>query len=506
MNLGDSLLTSAEREPAADALVEGSRRLTYTELLEQARSVAGGLEELGLGPDTRLAVALKNRMETVLLYWAAQWLGACFVPLNWRLKPDEINYCVEDAAATAVAYEGVSADAAATAPSGVRRIAVADGEGGLAFDELLTGHGPDQPSGVDERAPALMLYTSGTTGRPKGVPRAAAAERAAALAHVVQCSYRPGERTLGVMPLYHTMGMRSLLSMSLVGGCFVVQPDFRAADALAAIEAERISALYLAPTLYHDVVLSLAGRRDAVRSVDNIAYAGAPMSPTLVERCIEAFQPKLFVNHYGSTEIYTYAVHRDQAAKPGCAGRPGVNERLRVVAPEADAGPDDLVEPGEVGQIICHLSSDEAFSGYWRRPDADEKAIRDGWYFPGDLGRVDEDGDLYVIGRMDDMIISGGENVHPLELEDLLVRHPAVLEAAVVGLPDERFGQRVVAFVVAEEVSAEELDAHCRASTLASFKRPREYRMVGELPKNASGKILRRALRDNQTTTSKGPA
>lgn len=510
MNLGHSLLTSAERDPTAEALVEDERRLTYAELVREVRALAGGLAELGAGPDTRLAVALKNRTETVLLYWAAQWLGTCFVPLNWRLKAEEINYCVEDAEAVALAYEGVSAEAAAGAPDGVPRIAVADGADGVSFDELRGGTERDEPSSVDDREPALMLYTSGTTGRPKGVPRSHVAERSAALAHVVQCSYRPRERTLGVMPLYHTMGMRSLLSMSLLGGCFVVQPDFRPADALAAIEHERLSALYLAPTLYHDLLLTAAEAEadDAFASVESIAYAGAPMSPTLVERCVEAFRPKLFVNHYGSTEVYTYAVHRDQAGKPGCAGRPGINERLRIVQPEPDAGPDDVVPTGEVGQIICHGSSDEAFTGYWRRPDADEEALREGWYFPKDLGRIDEDGDLHVVGRMDDMIISGGENVHPLEIEDLLTRHEGVREAAVVGLADERFGQRVVAFVVVESgVSEDDLDAHCRgAANLASFKRPREYRFLDELPKNASGKLLRRELRETEHTTTRGSA
>jgi 2-furoate---CoA ligase len=210
-----------------------------------------------------------------------------------------------------------------------------------------------------------------------------------------------------------------------------------------------------------------------------------------VERCVAAFSPRLFVNHYGSTEIYTYSIHRDQAAKPGCAGRPALNARLRL---------------GENGEILCHMSSDEAFAGYWNRPDADAAAILGGWYHTGDVGRLDEDGDLWLDGRLDDMIVSGGENIHPLEVEDVLARHPRVREVAVVGAPDERLGHRVVAVVVAgdavtaDELTADELDAHCLASdTLARFKRPREYRFVSELPKSPSGKILRRMLRQGDT-------
>ena len=163
--------------------------------------------------------------------------------------------------------------------------------------------------------------------------------------------------------------------------------------------------------------------------------------------------------------------------------------------------PERIVVAAE-GQIVCDLASDEAFSGYWNRPDADEKAIRDGWYFTGDLGRLDADGDLWIVGRVDDMIISGGENVYPLEVEDVLARHPGVLEVAVVGMPDDRWGQRVVAYVVAAGgVTAEELDAHCLASeTLARFKRPREYRFVEDLPKSPSGKLLRRLLREESVS------
>jgi 2-furoate---CoA ligase len=284
------------------------------------------------------------------------------------------------------------------------------------------------------------------------------------------------------------MGMHSLIAMSLLGGCYVCQPDWDAGDVLALIARERISSLYLAPTLYHDLVLHPQPDAHDLSSVGTLAYAGAAMTSALVERCVEVFQPRLFVNHYGSTEIYTFSVHRDQAAKPGCAGRPSIHARLRL---------------GEDDEILCHMSSDEAFTGYWNRPDADERAIRDGWYHTGDVGRIDDDGDLWVVGRVDDMIVSGGENIHPLEVEDMLAAHASVREVAVVGAPDERLGHRVVAIVVADEdVSADDLDRWCLESeTLARFKRPREYRFVDALPKSPSGKILRRMLREEAPST-----
>jgi 2-furoate---CoA ligase len=464
MNLGQHLLAAAERHPEAEAVVDETERLSYQDLLERAQVLAGALAGLGVGPGDRVAVALRNRIETVVLYWATQWLGACFVPVNWRLKPDEVRYCVEDAGARAFFSE----------PD-------------LDLTGLIGNAPAPGPPEVGDDAPSLMLYTSGTTGRPKGVPRSQRAEWSAALAHALQCRYGPGERTLGVMPLYHTMAVRSLLAMHAVGGCFVVRGEFRATEALAVIEAERISALYLAPTLYHDLVEALVATESRRLAVPNLAYAGAPMSPTLVERCAEAFAPTHFVNHYGSTEIYTFTVHAHQPTKPGCAGRAGIHARIRL---------EPLPWGDGVGEILCHLSSDEAFAGYWNRPDADTRALGDGWYRTGDLGRVDADGDLWVVGRADDMVISGGENIHPTEVEEVLVAHPGVREAAVIGVADERLGQRVVAFVVAEG-SPEELDAWCRDSpALASFKRPREYRFVDELPKSPSGKLLRRLLRE----------
>jgi 2-furoate---CoA ligase len=217
---------------------------------------------------------------------------------------------------------------------------------------------------------------------------------------------------------------------------------------------------------------------------------------------MKAFPPRTFVNHYGSKEIYTFSVRPDVHRKPGCAGRPGMHGALRVVAASTErrVAPDEVVPPGEKGEIIASLASDEAFAGYWNRPDADARALRDGWYFTGDMGYVDADGELYVAGRVDDMIISGGENIHPVEVEDVLARHPDVRDVAVVGEPDERWGQRVVAFVVAAPgLTPAALDAHCRGGgALAPFKRPKRIVFVDEIPKTASGKILRRLLRDGQ--------
>jgi 2-furoate---CoA ligase len=505
LTLAALLERAALRRPHADAVVDGDRRLTYAELAAKARGLAEGFRRLGVARGDRVLIVLRNRLEHVLAYWALQLAGGVPTPVNFRLAPGELRYVLRDCGARVALCEASTSAALAEAADGaaVRIVAVGrDGPpGALAFEELAIRPGLLPTVAASDLS--LILYTSGTTGRPKGVPRTHRNHWAGAVAHVVQCGYTWQERTLGVMPLYHTMGIHALTSMAAIDGCFVCQPDWSAATALALIAGERLTALYLIPTLFYDLVHAPGFAKANVSSVRKLAYAGAPMPARLTEDCVRAFRPDVFVNHYGSTEIYTFTVRSDVAAKPGCAGRAGLHSTMRVVtaSPERRVGPDEVVAPGEKGEIIASLGSEEAFAGYWNRPDADAKALRDGWYFTGDMGWLDAEGELYVAGRVDDMIISGGENIHPVEVEDVLARHPGVRDVAVVGEPDERLGERVVAFVVSKSagLTFETLDAFClAASDLAAFKRPRRLVFVREIPKTASGKILRRLLRDGQ--------
>ena len=509
MTLGDLLGRAALRRPDAEAVVDGRQRLTYAELDRRALRVALGFARLGVAPGDRVLLALKNRLEHVVAYWALQKLGAVAVPVNFRLAANELRYLLDDSGAKAAVYEDSTAATMldATGGTSIRRVFVGDtGPAGTsAFAELereAAGVRALEPPSEDDLS--LILYTSGTTGRPKGVPRTHKNHYAGAMAHVIQCGYEWGERTLGVMPLYHTMGIHALTSMAAINGCFVCQPDWSSAGALELIASERLTALYLIPTLFWELTHVPELARADVSSVRKLAYAGAPMLAPLTEACAKAFSPDVFVNHYGSTEIYTFSIYPDVRAKPGCAGRPGIHSTLRVVAASAErrVEPDEIAAPCVKGEIIASLESDEAFAGYWKRPDADAKALREGWYFTGDMGWIDADGDLWVAGRVDDMIISGGENIHPVEVEDVLARHADVKDVAVIGEPDEKWGERVVAFVVpGGALTAETLDHHCRASgDLASFKRPRRFVFVAEIPKTASGKILRRLLRDGQYT------
>ncbi len=496
LDLGRTLIAAVERDPQAIAVVDGVERFDYAAWFDIAGRLAGGLAELGLEHGDRLCVVLQNRWEMAALHWACQLAGLVMVPLNWRVNADELDFFLLDSGASALAFDDVAAAAVAGSArtARLRRIAVGEvPEGALDFTGLREAQplaGPRASTGDL----SLILYTSGTTGRSKGVPRSHHAERSAALAHIAQNCYRAGERTLGVMPLYHTMGVRALLAMALLNGAFVCQPRFEATRALRLIETERITSLYLVPTLYHDLLASTVFPSADISSVRRLGFAGAPMTETLLRRVTDAFEPELFVNHYGSSEIYSFTIAQDARAKPGSAGKAGINQRIRVVEIGAN-DPNRTVAPGTEGEVIASLESDEAFAGYWQRPDADARALKQGWYFTGDVGYCDADGDLFVTGRVDDMIITGGENVLPIEIESVLGGHPAVAEVAVAGLPDERWGQKVAAFVTrTRPVDAHALDAHCRSSALADFKRPRAYIFVRAIPKSPVGKILRRLL------------
>lgn len=506
-DLGTSFIASVERSPNALAIVDRDIRMTYRQWYARISALVAAFDAAGLRAGDHLVTVLQNRWEAATLHWACQFAGIVITPINWRAKADEVDFYLENSEARAIVYQDVSADAVGQSKRArhLCRISLDTSDGdAFRFTEMIDAAGHEVEPRVSSEAWSVMLYTSGTTSRPKGVPRRHRAERHAAVAHVAQNMYGCGERTLGVMPLYHTMGVRSLLSMSLIGGLFVCLPRYDTARALELIAREKISNLYLVPTLYHDLVHSDAFAATDVSSVRKLGFAGAPMPDGLLRKLSEAFRPELFVNHYGSSEIYTFTIEQKAEAKPGSAGRSGINQLVRVAKLNA-SGATEIAEVGEEGEIIALASSDESFEDYWQRPEATAKALRGGWYFTGDTGFVDKDGDLFVTGRVDDMIVTGGENVSPVEIESCLSLHPAVLEVAVVGLPDERWGKIIAAFIKrGEPVEAEELNQFCQASGLANFKRPRRFVFVEDVPKSPVGKLLRRQLVAGNYTEERG--
>lgn len=506
MDLATALRWTTERYPHRRA-VGGPAPMTYAAWDARTERYAHALHDLGAVEGSRAVFMLQGGEPLATLHLAAQKARVTSLPLSTRIGTAELAYCIGDCDPALVAVDEHNYDLVV---------------GALAMIEdppplVWAGHPDHAPAGVPsvaraaDRAPdttvpvspraddiSVMLYTSGTTGRPKGVPRTHSAEHHAALAHLVQTGHGPGEASLGVMPLFHTMGLRTLLASVLSAGTWVPQARFDADEALDLILTEEISALYLVPTMYWALMQN--DRLGEARSVRNLAYAGASMTPTLARRLVEAVGPDRFVNHYGSTEIYTFTVGPENISKPGCAGRAGLFSRIRLVDPDPDATPDQIVPEGERGQVIASLESPEAFAGYWNRPDADAKAIRDGWYYTNDLAVADEDGDLWVSGRVDDMINSGGENLYPEEIEHALAASPDVQEVIVAATPHDKWGQAVTAFIVgrpedpaATTLAKVEQFARDEAG-LPSLKRPKRYVVVDQIPKSAVGKILRRRL------------
>jgi 2-furoate---CoA ligase len=494
MHVGWAFEGAALRHPDWPALADGGVLLTYGEWYERASRLAGWLRAQGVRPGTRVAMAMRNREELATCHFATQLAGATSVPLNFRFGARELQHCLDDSSAVLLVHD----EHAAAAVQGLERAPLVCTAEDL--HRVPAGTPPVAATASDDAGPSLILYTSGTTGLPKGVLRTHRAEHAAALAQIVQHGLEPGERSLGAMTMAHTMGIHTLLAMVLVNGLFVAVPSVVERDVVALLTEHRVSNLFLVPTAFHLLLEQLEREGASLPDCRKLGYAGASMTPALVERCVNAFDPARFVNHYGSTEVYTFSVSPRQREKPGCAGRPNLFGRLRVVTaqPDASVTPADQVPRGETGEVIVSMHSDEAFTTYLNRPDAMQRAVRDGWYFTGDLGQVDEDGDLWLEGRVDDMIITGGENVYPREIEDALAGHPDVAEVAVCGVADERWGQLVTAFVVPRAGSGLTPDALLGASRslgeLASHKRPRRVVLLRELPKSPVGKILRREI------------
>ncbi len=506
--IGRALRAAVERAPAALAIAEGALHLTYREWNARVNRAAQALAGLGIGRGDRVAVLLRNREETATIWAALQKLAAVYAPLNFRLTAAEVESCVALLGPSLLVCE----ERTQAAVSGIRGrlgvgvpvVFVGDGPrpaGALDFETLLaaaSGAEPEVAGGDDDLS--LIFFTSGTTGEPKAVPRTQRAEWAATLSNLVHQGWRRGERTLGVMPLYHTMGVRGLLSMIGLDGAFVILRDWSPEAALETIEREAVSSLFLVPTMFQMMLTSPDFDRRRLASVVHVAYAGMTMQDALNQEIVERFRPKGFVNYYGSSEIYSFAACDYVARKPNCVGKPTIYSRLRVVVADRSRRvmPDETVDDGEVGEVVASMEADDAFRAYWENPEATERQVRDGWYYTGDLGYRDADGDYYIIGRVDDTIISGGENIHPLEVENALARCPGVGEVAVTGLPDPRWGEIVVAFIVpaTPDLAVEDVDRYCRESdALAAFKRPRRILLVRGIPKSPVGKVLRRELR-----------
>ncbi len=502
----DSLLPQAvERSPERDAIVDLSTgdRLTYRELDTRVEAFAKGLASAGISHGDHVAICLKNRPEHAIAFLATQRLGAVAVPFNFRLAAEGVRYTIDDADAELFIYGPAVREIVARLSD---KLAVPEfvevGADPLpvatAYQEIAGTDGPAPDPTIRPDDPSVIQYTSGTTGDPKGIPLDHAASMSRVLLDSLGQRYYLEECMLGAMPLYHTVGLHGiLLPMVAVSGTYLSMPDFEPAVGVEAIDEHGVTAMHEAPAIFRRLLETEAIEDADLDTVRAIAFSGAPMSPALMETVIETFDPDFVSNQYGCTEAYAPLAQRyfSTSREPAPTGPANVLYRTRIVEFEAE-DPDKPVPDGEEGELVVHTDSPVAFDEYWQKPEETEAAIHDGWFFTGDVAYRTDDGGVVITGRVDDMIISGGENIHPTELEDVLEANETVVEAGVVGVDDESWGEIPMAFVASRgTLTAQDLDDYMRNSDdIADFKRPRAYEFVEELPRNQSGKLLRDQL------------
>jgi len=475
------------------ALVQGSRALTYPELGDRVTRLAAGLSRLGLRRADRIVLLMPNRPELVESLWAAFHGGFVAVPANWHLHPDEVGYIVRHCGAAAIVVSDETAAATRGLPDEVRivRVARADGsDSGLDYEDVLA---PEPSPAVDTAPddPAWLFYTSGTTGRPKGATlthRNLAAMTAAY--HRDLDLVAEGSSYLHAAPLTHGSGLY-LLPSTARGATQIIAPgtNFSAAGFVALLEEHQVThAAFLAPTMLRRVVDEARGR--TLPSLRSVVVGGAPLYQEDLRAAVGVLGP-IVTQMYGQGEApmtITVMPASEALDHPFSCGRAFHGVDIRV----ADSG-GEPVPDGKDGEVL--VRGDVVMRGYWDNPGATAATLAGGWLHTGDIGHL-EAGYLYLTDRAKDVIITGGSNVYPREVEEVLLTHPAVREAAVVGVPDAEWGESVRAFVVAAgDPSSGELIQYCRGR-LASFKKPREVIFLPELPKNAAGKILKRELRE----------
>jgi len=495
--------------PDQDALVFEGARFTYGDTHARVRRIADALAALGVGRGTRVAALDVNSHRYVEAYYASAMLGAVFIPLNYRAKPPELEHMLATGRARVLLVGARYVDTVESLRAKLPDLQVIVGfdgaiRGQAGYEGLLAGaREREEEAGVDEDDTTILMYTSGTTALPKGVMLTHHDFSAYVTANVELADGTPRGAALLCVPLYHIAGATNMMTTLWTGRRLVLMAQFEPRGWLDLVERERITHAFLVPTMVKKLLDEPDLERRDLSSLEILSYGGAAMPFPVVRRAIERFPKTVgFVNAFGQTETtstLTILGPEDHRLEGSAAdvelrtkrltsiGRPLPDVEVRIVADDGA-----VLGAGEVGEIC--VRTPRVMKGY---AGAESPLLRDGWLPTRDMGWVDEDGYVYIAGRKDDMIIRGGENIAPAEVEATLQSHPAVEEAAVIGVPDLEWGQRVAAVVVVRPgaaATADELMEFCRAR-LASFKKPEIVRFVAELPKNPMGKILRRELR-----------
>ena len=501
--LGDLLEPALKLRPDKIAIHYDDRAITYRELDAVSNRVANALVAAGIRPGDRICLHIDNRPEFIFIFYGAMRVGAVVVPANVMYTPDELDHILTDSGARLFFVLNALAEKwpKITAPLIEKVIEVGSKllPNSLSLDEFTAGHASDRPKvAVDSAKVCVIQYTSGTTGQPKG----AMVSHVNILAVLENTTDLPGalegieeDGTLIVLPLFHSYALNLGINRTFSAvQTMVLVNRFDAVRIFELFQKHKVTIFYGAPPMYFAFINTPGLDKFDVSSLRG-AYSGAAPLPVVVLEKFKELTGVMIMEGYGLSE--TAPTLSTNAAgpvnKPGAVGPPIKQVQLRIVDEN-----DNDVPPGGVGEVIAR--GPNIFLGYWNRPEETAEAMRGGWFHTGDMGRFDEDGYLYIVDRKKDMIVVSGYNVYPIELENVIMRHPKIMDCAVIGVPSEYQGESVKAVLVAKpgaDPTAEEIEAYCREH-MANFKVPKYYVFRDSLPKNATGKVLKRVIRDQE--------
>jgi len=491
LNLASLLVESAAQEPGGTAIRLGEDALSYAELDDRSARLASLLREREFAPGDRVGVMLPNVPDFPVAYYGVLRAGGIVVPMNVLLKRREIAFYLEDSGAKLLlAWHGFAEEARdGVADAGAELVEIEPG----AFAQTLAELGPTtELAGTDADDIAVLLYTSGTTGKPKGAELTHDnLSRNAEISSRTTCEVGTGDVVLGALPLFHSFGQTVGMNASLrVGACLTLVPKFDPGETLETMQRDRVTHFYGVPTMFGALLHHPGRERYDTSSLRTCITGGASMPVEVLRGFEDAFGAKV-MEGYGLSETSPVACsnHPDRERKAGSIGTPIEGVEMKVV----DENEEEVAQ-GEVGEIV--IRGHNIMKGYWQRPEATAEAMRGGWFHSGDMARTDEDGYFYIVDRKKDLIIRGGYNVYPREVEEVLYEHPKIREAAVVGVPHNEWGEEIGAAVVlhdGEDLAPEEVSAYVK-DRIAAYKYPRIVWFIDELPKGPTGKILKREI------------
>ena len=509
ITIGEAFNATLKKFPNKEALydVRSNNRYTYREWGDQINRLAHALKLEGVKRGDRVSTFLFNREELATAFFACAKIGAVFNPINFRLLAEEIAFILEDAAPKIVLFEEAVEAVVMQVEMRFPHISFwyCDRDKRPSYaesyqDKILTASSELVEEQLSEDDDYAIMYTSGTTGRPKGVIHRHRDMIEHSKIVVEKTKLDASDRGLIIAPMFHCAELHcAFLPRVHVGAANVIMHHFNPVETLRTIESEKITKFFGAPTMWNMLLQEKFTKYD-LSSIKLGLYGAAPMAPALVHACQENFKVQL-VQAYGMTEMgpaITFLSENDQIRKAGSAGNVIKHHEIRIVrtSEEGPSDPDDVMPIGQTGEIL--VKGPCMMKGYFQNEEATRKALYKDWYHTRDIGYLDEEGYLFVQDRVDDMIISGGENIYPREVEDILYEHPSILDVAILGQPDERWGETVTAFIVSKDSSLTEveLDEFCRNShKLANYKRPSRYIFSETMPSNASGKIQKFLLK-----------